>query len=124
MKGLQEEPERVLADILLESGSAIERQEARGQAAFIASGLLPVEYGYGSSPEQLEAMGIVFGDIVEGDPIFQQATLPDGWSIKKTDHSMWTKLVDDQGTERASIFYKAAFYDRRALIHVNKGKTA
>lgn len=29
---------------------------------------------------------------------------------------MWSKLVDDKGRARASIFYKATFYDRRARI--------
>src|SRR6185436_8068032 len=33
-----------------------------------------------------------------------------------TDHSMYTDLVDDKGRVRASIFYKAAFYDRKADI--------
>jgi hypothetical protein len=27
---------------------------------------------------------------------------------------MWSKLVDQNGSERAAIFYKAAFYDRSA----------
>ena len=49
--------------------------------------------------------------------MFQEVILPAGWKKVRTDHSMWSKLVDDKGRERASIFYKAAFYDRSA--HMN-----
>jgi hypothetical protein len=46
--------------------------------------------------------------------------LPEGWHIKATDHSMWSNLVDDKGRNRASIFYKAAFYDREAFLSFNR----
>ena len=59
-----------------------------------------------------EKMGIVFGEPV--DDLFVRATLPEGWKKKPTDHSMWSKVVDERGRERISVFYKAAFYDRSA----------
>lgn len=40
--------------------------------------------------------------------------LPDGWKKVGTNHDMHSDLVDETGKVRASIFYKAAFYDRRA----------
>jgi hypothetical protein len=76
-----------------------------------------------------EAMGITLGEPVASDPLFRHATLPKGWRKQPTDHAMWSKLVDAQGRERASIFYKAAFYDRSAFIrpdtrfHVQKAPT-
>ena len=63
-------------------------------------------------------MGIVFGK--EVDDLFVEVTLPAGWKKEATDHSMWSKLVDDKGRERASIFYKAAFYDRDAHINITQ----
>jgi hypothetical protein len=46
--------------------------------------------------------------------MFRPATLPEGWRREGSDHAMWSHIVDDQGRKRASIFYKAAFYDRGA----------
>jgi len=61
-------------------------------------------------------MGIVFGEKV--DDLFTSVTLPEGWHKEATEHAMWSKLIDDQGRERASIFYKAAFYDRSAFMSI------
>jgi len=92
---------------------AIEAQEARGQRELESSTQLPAE---GSNDPAWAKMGVIFGDPTPGDPLFRSATLPAGWTKKATDHSMWLKLYDDKGRERASIFYKAAFYDRSAHI--------
>jgi hypothetical protein len=94
------------------SSKAIEDQEARGQADFVNSTQLPVR---GSEDEAFTKMGIRFAIAVEGE-LFRHADLPEGWSKKPTDHSMWSHLVDDKGNVRASIFYKAAFYDRDAFM--------
>lgn len=99
------------------SSGAVERQEARGQSELVQSDVLPVE-GTDTALERKawEAMGIVFGAPVPGDDLFVAVTLPAGWSKRRTDHSMWSDLVDEKGRKRAAIFYKAAFYDRRAFI--------
>lgn len=65
--------------------------------------------------EQYEKMGITIAG--EYDDLFWDVTLPAGWEIKATDHSMWNELFDDKGRKRASFFYKAAFYDRDAFIN-------
>lgn len=96
---------------------AIERQEKRGQTTFVKSLVLPIKC-IGCSHEQLEELGITFGDPV--DDLFIEAELPDGWEKRATDHSMWSELVDDEGHVRANIFYKAAFYDRRADISLTE----
>lgn len=95
----------------------IEAQEARGQRSFVASTTLPIAFNSGKR-EELEAARVVFGKHV--DDLFCEAQLPEGWKKEATDHSMWSKLVDDKGRERASIFYKAAFYDRSAFLNVNR----
>ena len=91
----------------------LEQQESAGQQDFVASETLPINI-IGSTKEQFEQMGIVFGQPV--DDLFYEVRLPEGWKKIPTDHSMWSKLVDEQGRERASIFYKAAFYDRSAFL--------
>lgn len=92
----------------------IEAQEAAGQRQFVASETLPKNLMHGTTREQLVALGIVFGD--DADDLFVKATLPPGWNKVASDHSMWSYLHDEQGRKRASIFYKAAFYDRSAHI--------
>lgn len=99
------------------SSDAILGQEAAGQQSFVKSTTLPAEI---RGKEILEAAGVKFLGPVEGDDLFQYVELPEGWKKEPTDHSMWSKLVDEQGRERASIFYKAAFYDRRAHASANK----
>jgi hypothetical protein len=94
---------------------AIEEQEAQGQKELMNSTQLPAKVDEGLKKE-LEEAGVVFGEPDANDPLFCDATLPPGWKKQATDHSMWSKLVDDQGQERASIFYKAAFYDRDAFM--------
>lgn len=95
---------------------AIEAQEARGQEELVDSTQLPTVVR--GDKAVLEAEGVVFGEPLPNDPIFCDATLPEGWAKRPTDHSMWSELVDATGTVRAKIFYKAAFYDRKASMSV------
>lgn len=97
-------------------GDSISSQESAGQSIFINSTTLPNDM-YESDRTALEQAGIVFGEIVAGDDLFVNVTLPEGWRKAATDHSMWSDLVDKKGRKRASIFYKAAFYDRSARLH-------
>lgn len=102
---------------------AIERQEAEGQTSFVESDTLPIDFGMfdkGEGKTALEKAGVKFLGPVEGDALFNYVRLPSGWKKEATtDHSMWSHLLDDRGRKRASIFYKAAFYDRRAHVSVN-----
>ena len=91
----------------------IEAQEAEGQKCFVSDETLPIE----CPREELEALGFQFGDKV--DSLFVACRFPNGWSKRPTDHSMWSELIDPEGTVRGSIFYKAAFYDRRAFMRLN-----
>lgn len=93
----------------------IEAQEAAGQAMLCASAQIPKEIR-GATREQLEALGFKFGADV--DELFVTCTLPLGWKKQATDHSMHSDLLDDKGRQRAGIFYKAAFYDRKADMHM------
>lgn len=92
-------------------------QEQRGQAELVNSSTLPIELK-GCTRGQVEAMGIVYGENV--DDLFVSVTLPAGWTKQATEHHMWSDLLDDKGCKRASIFYKAAFYDRSAHMHLER----
>lgn len=94
----------------MSTGQAIERQEAQGQKHLVQQDLLPVRAPW----DKLEALG--FRKLDEGDGVLCQATLPEGWEKRASDHSMWSYIYDEQGRERASVFYKAAFYDQRARL--------
>jgi hypothetical protein len=95
----------------------IENQEKRGQNNLLQSEVLPKNCN-SCNRKQLEKMGIVFRE--DADDLFVYATLPNGWKKQSTDHSMWSDLIDDKGRKRASIFYKAAIYDRDAHISLNR----
>lgn len=100
---------------------AIEAQEAEGQRQLAESDTLPTSYGFPKAPiarPALEAAGVKFLGPVEGDELFEYVELPPGWKKKPTEHSMHTELIDQNGRKRAGIFYKAAFYDRRADINL------
>jgi hypothetical protein len=110
-------PESFMAETLTRgTGDAIIASESRGQQQLVNSTLLPTQGT--EDPARWETMGIALGAVLPGDPLFREAKLPPGWSKQPTEHSMWSDLVDDRGRVRAHIFYKAAFYDRRADIRL------
>lgn len=92
---------------------AIPMQEKRGQQDLVKSAKLPIK---GSESPEAQASPIKWGPPVANDDLFREATLPEGWKKAGTDHDMWSDILDDQGRVRAKVFYKAAFYDRRAHI--------
>jgi len=99
---------------------AIESQEKQGQNQLIKSDVLPIEFQRKGEKAILKSFGVKFGNPVQGDDLFQYAELPEGWEKVRTDHSMWSNLVDEKGRVRAGIFYKAAFYDRSAHISLSR----
>lgn len=95
-------------------GSFIEDMEARGQRELVTQTTkLPTK---GSDDPAWAKMGVLFGEVIQKDPIFRDVVLPVGWKLKPTDHSMWNELLDERGRVRGRMFYKAAFYDRSANI--------
>lgn len=94
----------------------IEAQEAQGQRTLAAAAnKLPSDMR-AEDRSALESLGFIFGGKVED--IFLECIFPVGWTIKPTDHSMHSDLVDPQGRKRGGIFYKAAFYDRNAHFNL------
>lgn len=100
--------------------NAILEQEAKGQQEFTESLQLPriCNHPRGiNATEQYHKMGIQTLTTSKGDNLFIGVKLPKGWLKKATDHSMWNELIDDKGRVRATIFYKASYYDRDAFIN-------
>ena len=91
---------------------AIEASERAGQRDLERAEQFPAKMG--DSREAFERMGLVFIGPTQGDSLFLDCRLPPGWRKVGTDHAMWSDLLDDKGRKRGAIFYKAAFYDRRA----------
>lgn len=102
----------------------IEAQEQAGQRQLVNSCQLPSKWNHknwATLKEQYTKMGIKVIETSKGDDtLFMDVELPNGWKKKGTDHSMWNELLDDKGRVRASIFYKAAFYDRDAHINFDR----
>ena len=102
--------------LVSETKGGIEAQEAQGQKDFVASETVPID----CPKEKLEELGFVFGE--KSDDLFVNVQMPNGWKKIPTEHSMWTELQDETGKVRASIFYKAAFYDRCAFLRLENNK--
>lgn len=98
----------------------VEGMEKRGQRELVNSTRLPAECRGLSSDwnadgwDELATLGFVKGAPVDGDELFVEATLPAGWTRESAGHAMWPYLLDERGIRRVAVFYKAAFYDRRA----------
>lgn len=104
--------------------NAIEAQEAKGQQELVNSSQLPANINSLVNEydiiEQYELLGIQVLGESDDDNLFLDVILPEGWKLIATDHPMWTNLIDENGGKRATIFYKAAFYDRNAHINFNR----
>ena len=94
--------------------NVLETMEYEGQSKAVNETMLAIEM----KPEKKvwEKLGFSFSEI-PGDDVLCKATLPSGWTLRATDHAMWNDIVDTNNNVRASMFYKAAFYDRSA--HMN-----
>ena len=91
--------------------NVIENMEAEGQRYAVNNALLARKMR--PSREAWEKFGFEFIDDYE-DEVLIEAKLPEGWSIRATDHSMWNEIVDANGYVRGKMFYKSSFYDRDA----------
>lgn len=109
-------------DLMAGTPRAIEASEKRGQGELVRSSNMPLELHASKWGEdgkaEFEAVGFTFGKKI--DDVFQEATLPKGWRREASDHSMHSNILDEKGRKRVSVFYKAAFYDRRADAHLTR----
>lgn len=106
--------------LLLATGdieAVIGAQEKAGQRQLVHSDRLPADLN-GDSQSDFEALGFQLGDPDPADPMFRPATLPAGWRKEGSEHDMWSYVVDELGRRRVGVFYKAAFYDRKAHMNI------
>lgn len=91
---------------------AAERNGKHKQALAAASKRLPSRV---DRDDRLvyEALGFVFGKV---DGLFMEATFPEGWDTKPTNHYMYTHIVDQHGRRRGQYFYKPDFWDQEASL--------
>lgn len=99
-----------------DGSAAIEGMERAGQTQLVNSDRLPTACH--SSDEELTALGFTFGQPDPNDPLFRSATLPAGWKREGSDHAMQSYIVDQHGRRRVGVFYKAAYYDRKADMNL------
>lgn len=108
---------------VLDPDTILEQEEA-GRFELIAGtykvGFTPLPTKMRPGQEAFEALGFEFGDVVEKDPLFRLAKLPEGWRLEPEEdtYSYWSLVIDTAGETRARVFYKAAFYDRKAEMRV------
>ena len=108
------------------NGEGIIEQERNGQLELVNKSndnisQLPSSFGgYGNDKEKVkemyESLGFEVIGLTEGDEIWYDVIMPEGWRVERTNHNMWNKLIDPKGYTRTMIFYKAAFYDRSCHI--------
>jgi len=103
-------------------GGTVEQQEEQGRNELIIADQLPKTNNDfdRSALEIYKKIGVEIVEDNNNDDLFFSVKLPKGWSKKCTGHNLWTDLLDDKGRKRACIFYKAAFYDRKAFINFEK----
>jgi hypothetical protein len=117
----------------LDPSAAVISQEKQGQKQFIASLQMPTrlsdrQLGNTTAIDVYEKLGFTFiagskGEALKhtkGDHLFIDVILPEGWKKQATDHDMWSMVYDQHGRKRLSVFYKAASYDRRAEVSVER----
>ena len=109
----------LLMAMAIGGSNAIEIQERTGQSELVNSDTLPTNMT-SEAKTILESYGVRFLGDVEGDNLFQYVDLPHGWTKRETGHSIHSELLDGKGRKRAKIFYKAAFYDRSAGLHISR----
>jgi hypothetical protein len=97
----------------------VEEQEKMGQSELtLAFDRLPRKMGEPSGRRMLEQLGFVFGENL--DDLFVSVEPPQGWTLRPSSHSMWSYVHDNLGRCRASVFYKAAFYDKSAHVSIDR----
>lgn len=96
----------------------------RGRESFLVSSALPTTIEGVTKKEGerlLQDMGIELGDAYKNDPVFRQATLPSGWEKISTDDMppTITRLVDEQGRQRGSVYFDNMPRTRKAHLTLN-----
>jgi hypothetical protein len=72
--------------------------------------------------ETLGHLGFEVGDAIpdaRGKPLFVAVVPPEGWRLRPRSDSYYIDVTDPSDVVRATVFFKPAFYDRRADIRIH-----
>lgn len=75
-----------------------------------------------NSDEEFESLGFEFleNGYEKNNSLFDTALLPKGWKIQENKGSYWTNIVDENGSIRATIYYrKHSFFGKEAAASIN-----
>lgn len=101
-----------------------QQQTLAGQRSFLRSDTLPRKINQGIEKfdeiKILESFGVKFLGPVKDDRLFQYIELPVGWTRISDEHPLWSYLVDENGRQRVTIFYKPDLHDRDAFMSVDR----
>lgn len=121
--------ELLLSALFGDSNKKIEDIERKGRDSIVNNVKLPI-YANSISEKRFytkeETKDLVLDKykeigikvINEENDLFYNVELPKNIKLKTSESNYWTYLIDNDGKELASIFYKAVFYDRNAFINI------
>lgn len=92
----------------------IEMQEEIGQKELLNENKLPIDMKPGKT--EFEKLGFKFGNKIDSN--FIEASLPDCWEKRATQHRLWCEIIDENKDVRVLVFFKAACYDRHAHMYI------
>jgi hypothetical protein len=82
--------------------------QLKAQLVFVESDTLPVDMDE-QSLMAMDAAGVRFEEMIPDDAQFAFATLPEGWTRKRTKDRLRSELLDEKGRVRAVITYIESF---------------
>jgi hypothetical protein len=110
---MKAQPTSPIEAFVMSLPGSIERSEKQGQQEVVENTLIPKDIGNGSLADLLRLGFTMVNE--DADELFYEMRLPESWKlVADPEHSMYSYILDSTGAKRASLFYKAAFYDRRA----------
>lgn len=115
MKEKEFKPQELTLLGLIGGGQCISdtmREQAQTEFENSSDGLCRTEQVPKGDQEDLKAMGLKIIGPVENDPLFLNVQFPHGWTKKRTNHGMYTDILDEKGRKRGTIMYKPDFWDR------------
>jgi hypothetical protein len=102
----------------------VEAQELQGLRLLVKfQCFFPANYKNEKTRKYFEDYGVVFGEVLEDDLVFQRVELPENIKIQHStdpynNNNFWLDIIDITHKKIIGhIFYKDAYYDRRAKLY-------
>lgn len=85
-----------------ETGQSLQAKEAAGQREMVNATVIPTMVS-GAVEDDLIRLGFTIGPAVDGDSLFREMPLPDGWSREAGEEDRWSYLDDELSRRRANM---------------------